>query len=225
MGTGYKNRNSIPHGEHSVRYPLEVRQAAYDEARARIFCEATQYVRRARSRFQDRRQEKNLVCAAIKATASGDKRVFASVEIHGHPLVGLLDTGASFNRQEEPDIPSRKVEVSMGYKQGIRDITLYVCPTVQQPLYLGVDFWRKFQLAPEILGVESIEPVEPHILNPQQQQKLKEISSVSRIRDWRWSIENRSEEDRSNQPNPGAQNSSAAAKFPGYGRMVSAVHP
>ncbi|KAM8702728.1 hypothetical protein ACLKA7_000858 [Drosophila subpalustris] len=61
-----------------------------------------------------------------------------------------------------------------------------VCPTLQQPLYVEVEFWRKFQLAPEILGVESIEhaesefitksePVEPHILNPQQQQKLEGV--------------------------------------------------
>ncbi|KAL7724883.1 hypothetical protein ACLKA6_016347 [Drosophila palustris] len=77
----------------------------------------------------------------------------------------------------------------MGYKQGIRDITLYVCPTLQQPLYLGVDFWRKFQLAPEILGVESIEPVEPHILNPQQQQKLEEsVSSFDGLPERKYEI-------------------------------------
>lgn len=55
-------------------------------------------------------------------------------------------------------------------------------------MYLGIDFWRKFQLAPEILGVESLEhvesefitksePVEPHILNPQQQQKLEGVKN------------------------------------------------
>ncbi|KAL7725998.1 hypothetical protein ACLKA6_005746 [Drosophila palustris] len=36
-----------------------------------------------------------MVCAAIKSAASGDKRAFASVEIQGYSIAGLLDTGAS----------------------------------------------------------------------------------------------------------------------------------
>ncbi|KAH8241152.1 hypothetical protein KR032_011455, partial [Drosophila birchii] len=31
-------------------------------------------------------------------------------------------------------------------------LTFYVCPYLEQAMYLGIDFWRRFALAPDILG-------------------------------------------------------------------------
>jgi len=67
-----------------------------------------------------------------------------------------------------------------------RSLTLYVYPSLQQPLYLGIDFWRKFKLAPHIVGVEAMDPVEsefmtksdpvePHILDESQQRRVDAV--------------------------------------------------
>lgn len=46
---------------------------------------------------------------------------------------------------------------------------LYLCPDLDQKLYLGIDFWRIFQLAPDIIGVNEI--------NIEQLQKSLEMKS------------------------------------------------
>lgn len=40
----------------------------------------------------------------------------------------------------------------------------YLCPDLEQPLYLGIDFWRKYELAPDIINVHevTIEQVKDH---------------------------------------------------------------
>ncbi|KAH8330081.1 hypothetical protein KR074_003058, partial [Drosophila pseudoananassae] len=56
----------------------------------------------------------------------------------------------------------------------------------EQKLYLGVDFWRKFHITPEVVGVESLEnvetefhskgePVEPHTLTNEQKERLDKV--------------------------------------------------
>lgn len=78
----------------------------------------------------------------------------ASQRVHGH-----LDTDIEF--------------------RGIRHkIRLYLIPSLSQDLYLGVDFWKAFQLVPHIIGLlslsEEIEtPVEP---------KMHQLSSEDRAR-------------------------------------------
>jgi len=55
---------------------------------------------------------------------------------------------------------------------------------LKQKLYLGIDIWRKFELAPEVVGVEFLhrvesefmakgEPIEAHILSPEQTEQLE----------------------------------------------------
>lgn len=67
---------------------------------------------------------------------------------------------------------------------------LYLCPDLEQNLYLGIDFWRIFGLAPEIVGTDeitlaNIEPdgggpvieykLRPHILTEEQQNSLESV--------------------------------------------------
>ncbi|KAM8701682.1 hypothetical protein ACLKA7_000915 [Drosophila subpalustris] len=217
-----KKETHLKEPKWSVRQPVEERQAAYDEARARIFnqnptekqaqTEITPRVQRARSRYRSRSRERRRVCDSVKMAVNGDKRAFAEIQLQGRLLVGLLDTGASVSLLGAggPELieqlglkmtPSTttvqaaggtqhriigKINATIKFANKERFLTLYVCPSLQQSLYLGIDFWRKFGLAPSIVGVEALdqvesefltksEPVEPHILDAARQEKLEEI--------------------------------------------------
>ncbi|KAL7724950.1 hypothetical protein ACLKA6_002314 [Drosophila palustris] len=222
-----KKETHLKEPKWSVRQPVEERQAAYDEARARIFkqnpteeqaqTEITPRVQRARSRYRSRSRERRRVCDSVKMAVNGDKRAFAEIQLQGRLLVGLLDTGASvsFLGAGGPELieqlglkmtPSTttvqaaggtkhriigKINATIKFANKERFLTLYVCPSLQQSLYLGIDFWRKFGLAPSIVGVEALdqvesefltksEPVEPHILDAARQEKLEEVKSQFR---------------------------------------------
>ncbi|KAL7731407.1 hypothetical protein ACLKA6_001429 [Drosophila palustris] len=222
-----KKETHLKEPKWSVRQPVEERQAAYDEARARIFnqnpteeqaqTEITPRVQRARSRYRSRSRERRRVCDSVKMAVNGDKRAFAEIQLQGRRLVGLLDTGASVSLLGAggPELieqlglkmtPSTttvqaaggtqhriigKINATIKFDNKERFLTLYVCPSLQQSLYLGIDFWRKFGLAPSIVGVEALdqvesefltksEPVEPHILDAARQEKLEEVKSQFR---------------------------------------------
>ncbi|XP_070070164.1 uncharacterized protein [Drosophila takahashii] len=77
-----------------------------------------------------------------------------------------------------------RIEVDVGYKQETHHISLLLCPSLRQKLYLGIDFWRKFSLAPDVVGVGELssienefhvtsEPVEPHILSEEEKTQLE----------------------------------------------------
>ncbi|KAM8701761.1 hypothetical protein ACLKA7_005477 [Drosophila subpalustris] len=53
-----------------------------------------------------------------------------------------------------------KIKATIKYANKERYLALYVCPSLQQSLYIGIDFWRKFGLAPSIVGVEALDQVE-----------------------------------------------------------------
>lgn len=129
---------------------------------------------------------------------------------------GLLDTGATVSilgkncREivEELDIPiiplsSRvtaaggkhyrvlgKIKVSVRYQENTKEMHLCLCPDLEQNLYLGIDFWRLFQLAPDIMGISEINiekiteeitsadakyKLNPHELSPEQSTRLNEV--------------------------------------------------
>lgn len=131
-----------------------------------------------------RKQINKLVCDSVKKICERtDPRPYATIFINGNPYDGLLDSGASVSllgrgcreMMDNIDIevesfqtnvrtasgqPHRilgKVVLNIGYKDVVKPITFYLCPELDQPIYLGVDFWKAFQLAPEIFEVNEIE--------------------------------------------------------------------
>lgn len=108
-----------------------------------------------------------------------DIRPYADIQIFGRTLTGLLDTGASVSclggdaakeflnsnigfRKIRSGVKTAdgKIQVVSGFIKteivfrGISKIlTLYIVPNLSQNLYLGIDFWRLFDLLP--IGVES----------------------------------------------------------------------
>lgn len=215
------NAEDAPRPKWSTRQPLEVRKAEYEEARARIFAEDGDACRSTEGSFPKkrkahalRRKERRSVCEALGSVLKNDDRAFAEVQIQGHTVKGLLDTGATVSLLgtgaveliEELGLAWHpqtskvraaggasytvlgKVSVSIRYNNMTRQMKLYVCPALGQRLYLGIDFWRKFRLAPDVIGVEAVEPmdsefvtkgepVEPHRLNSEQQEQLKGVKA------------------------------------------------
>lgn len=130
----------------------------------------------------------------------GDIRPFACVTIFGKQIMGLLDSGASIscisgNLCKEiltcnPDIKSMKSTVATadGNKQNIvgsiilpikykdikHDLNFYLVPSLSQDLYLGVDFWSKFNIAPQVISeISQTNESEAHNLTSVEKGKLK----------------------------------------------------
>jgi len=96
------NLNNLLHKiKWSKPEPIAVREAHYQEVRKRIFgkCDPdrniSRKIARPRSRCQQRKAERMMICSAIRAAVECENRPFAKVKIEDLEVVGLLDSGAS----------------------------------------------------------------------------------------------------------------------------------
>lgn len=153
------------------------------------------------------------VLADVSTGISSDSRPYATVAIGGRHLVGLLDSGASiscFGRNGEERVkelglqmktvsqsnvttadgsPQRihgLVEVEVEYSGKTKRMRLYLIPSLAQDLYLGIDFWQEFGLAPVMVGeldgvqgsgLETIPDPLTHDLSPDQSRILESVKS------------------------------------------------
>lgn len=121
-----------------------------------------------------------------------DGRPYVRVFLANEPLLGLLDSGASVsclgqgaldflkkvNLKTTPLSASVKtadgtsqtvvgtVDVSVAYRGEKKTMTIFVIPGLSQHLYLGVDFWRIFKIAPAIVSEithDRIPPTTSHV--------------------------------------------------------------
>lgn len=143
-----------------------------------------------------------------------DGRLYAEVKFLDREEFGLLDSGANIScigdelaNLDYSNHPSfRKIKsivktadgksqsvvgelkVDMTYKNLVRTVTLYVVPTLNQKLILGLDFWRSFGLMSNIISGLSLTNHEANIsgnidsefipLSKQQQQQLEIVKSL-----------------------------------------------
>lgn len=171
-----------------------------------------------RKKFEDRRKTRKMVIESIhRATEiAKDPRVFLDVKIEGITVKGLLDSGASvsilgkncreFVQQLGLSVQTMltnvktasgqqhrilgKIKLSIKYKEQQHQLLLYLCPDLEQVLYLGIDFWRTFSLAPDVVGIEEIEvekiykemlegnmeyKMKPHKISIEQQSQLDSV--------------------------------------------------
>ena len=176
------NENNKP----PERKSLHERQSDYYKARERIFADTpTQNrIQKLRERHNKKRKLYKAVSAAKVNISSEDPRPYLTVNIFGTDWFGLLDSGASISCLgvgsleyiKENKIPFKNFSSTLatadGQKQNIvgvittpifykgtsKDIDLFIVPSLQQKLYLGVDFWRSFQLAPNLISEISLVP-------------------------------------------------------------------
>lgn len=125
-----------------------------------------------------KRRLSRAVLSEVSDAFPSDSRPHATVSILGHHLCGLLDSGASIsclgcNGLHRIDLLGLKlkkltksvhtadgtaqpvlgyVDVNVEYKNKSKKIRLYVVPSLTQELYLGMDFWEKFGLAPVMIN-------------------------------------------------------------------------
>ena len=209
-------QNKIP----LYKKSLEERRKNYEIVRNKIFAESIVPARilRCRQRYKKRKQNRSLLISTVQTVAKTkhDPRPYADVEVLGTKVKGLLDSGASVcvlgrgARDLVGPISDQiswchtsvrtaggshhpilgKINLPVKYKNVTHEIFFYICPSLDQELYLGVDFWVKFALAPEIFPVEAIQMehvlsnlpelsrehyLKPHVLSAPQQAKLEEV--------------------------------------------------
>lgn len=169
----------------------------------KIYCPSVRILK-CRNRFKKRKEIRKIIESTI--LSGPDCRPFAKVTVCSETLVGLLDSGAnisvlgknslSFLQKLEISYKSLKSSVSTAdgsrqnvigfcilpikFKDVTRNIDFYIVPSLSQEAYFGINFWREFALAPDILNVSEIEScnltegkLDLHVLNPDQKLTLE----------------------------------------------------
>lgn len=139
-------------------------------------------------------------------SAPGDSRPHASVIIGNRSITGLLDSGASvscFGKKalelaatlglkikeivssvRTADGARQKiegfVEANVAYNGKVKNIRFYLIPSLSQTLYLGIDFWQMFGIAPIQISEIETSTTEPniHVLNEDQSARLESVKSL-----------------------------------------------
>lgn len=133
-----------------------------------------------------------------------DPRPHIVVNVAGCNIRGLLDSGASIsilgcnslNYLNKWGLNYKKlssavktadgtrnkiigyIDVSITYKIQSHSIRLFIVPTLQGQLYLGIDFWMAFNIAPHLVDsveISTSEPTEKHQLPSVQQEEFERI--------------------------------------------------
>lgn len=76
-----------------------------------------------------------------------------------------------------------KVNLSIMYKDQQHKLLLYLFPDLEQVLYLGIDFWRCFGLAPDVIGIEEleIEKLQKDMKDDRLEHKMKQRNKLNEI--------------------------------------------
>lgn len=134
-----------------------------------------------------------------------DGRPQATVNINNFQVEGLLDSGANISclgkgaadlllklglkmkkinsAVKTADGANQSIigyiDADVTYSNKKRLIRLYLIPSLTQVLYLGIDFWKAFGIAPKIEEIlrPNSDTVNTHILNPKQAELLAEVVS------------------------------------------------
>lgn len=189
----------------SIIKPLHVRIKEYNLARERIFSNKigsiSKRILKARERYGRRREVRKNILSSIIGS-SDDPRPYAKVIIENREMLGLLDSGASIsilgkNCEEvvkllkvqvqkfnsgvktadgKNQVIVGKTQVKVSFKNQTRDLVLYLVPNLDQELYLGVDFWKLFQIAPNVIS--SLSNLETSSIDP----NVHNLSVEERVR-------------------------------------------
>lgn len=132
---------------------------------------------RLREYFKRRKLTSKLIISSI-INDRVDKRYYASVKFLNFCELGLLDTGANvtcigsdlakldFSEYEQYSVLNTKVKTADGslqkvlgyllvdvmFKSQTEKMKIFVVPSLNQRLILGLDFWIQFKLAPNLFG-------------------------------------------------------------------------
>lgn len=117
-----------------------------------------------------------MIEAVTRYGSKSDPRPFATIKLENIEMSGLLDLGASVSilgRECREVVDQLGLEIKkffsnikiasgrkhrllgrfeavVEYKDIKKKIWFYLCPDLDQKVYLGIDFWTAFELAPNI---------------------------------------------------------------------------
>lgn len=161
---------------------------------------------RIKKHFQKWRQERSKLLAAIVDNPL-DIRPYAELTILGNRYTGLLDTGASIsciggtlaskfikdNEEFKPlscsvrtaDGKSQQIigrlTTTVCFKQHEKEISFYIVPSLSQPLYLGIDFWKAFDLLPHCLLQNEISALDDPLLRPLSDKERQQLEATVKL--------------------------------------------
>lgn len=152
------------------------------------------------------RLSKRLIAKANISEISflSDPRPHAEVTIAEVKLIGLLDSGASVSCLGKNALETAKqmnlrvksvsssvktadgasqqvlgfIDAPITYKLSTKLIRLYIIPSLSQSLYLGIDFWKAFEICPALVSeLSSSIEADPntHSLDPLQSETLSSV--------------------------------------------------
>lgn len=162
-----------------------------------------------RDKFRNKKKEFKIISSTV-FEKNQDLRPFGKVFINGISIVGLMDSGANIsclgknglefleklNLKDQFIKIDSKVRTAGGrtntiigkfianikYKNTTKDLTIYVAPQLEQELYLGINFWKAFDICPSLiseidLGIDDEENVDhkAHELSDEEKQRLDEV--------------------------------------------------
>lgn len=167
----------------------------------------SKYKARNRKYFHLKHKIRKTIASTRILEEIGDNRLYAEVHIAGVPVKGLLDSGASITvlgRGSESFLENSAVRfynqptllstasgehqrivghiralVSYGNKQ--RTMSIFIAPGLTQHLYLGIDFWKLFGLAPKIVSDLSLNTPKFPPLPAHHDMSEKEICKLQSI--------------------------------------------
>lgn len=161
-----------------------------------------------RARFKERKQiYKSINETVLEKTK--DLRPFASIDILGRKMLALLDSGASVSvlgnganelLQEtnskarafsasvktacgSPQSITGRIKIKVKFQNKCKEIDFFVCPSLSQPIYLGIDFFSAFEIGKDLFNLEEVsllksqdtEDPERHTLTEEQQLILDKV--------------------------------------------------
>ncbi|KAL7725897.1 hypothetical protein ACLKA6_000664 [Drosophila palustris] len=85
--------------------------------------------------------------ASVSLLGRGCRELAVELDLPVKPYVSTVRTASG----EDRSIIGRLV-VPVEYKGEIRDVVMYLCSYLEQTAYLGIDFWRIFGIAPDVVG-------------------------------------------------------------------------
>lgn len=193
------------------RKTFEERLQNYNLVRDRIFNspekKMSNRIKRTRERYKKRKEIRIAIDSSI-LDAEEDLRPYGTIEVFGEKLVGLIDTGANVSilgKEAIQFLEKHKVEMTkvamkvrtaggschnivgkilcnVTFKGNSKEILIFIAPSLTQKLYLGNDFVRLFNLAPnlyvnELIGGSVEDQLDPnmHKLLPEERKALNKV--------------------------------------------------
>lgn len=188
---------------------LQERQTAYYKRRQEIFDQVDPTSPNNIPKIRQKAKDKHKLYKAIETTQlddSEDDRVFIKVKIGDEYILGLVDSGANITCLGKNCLEFLKrngltytplkadlktaggnvktidgyIRVPIHYSKYSTDLTIFLAPDLQQDLYLGTNFIRYFQLAPNLFPphrISEISVTDPnrHCLSDSENRMLSEV--------------------------------------------------